>query len=541
VKDSAARWRACWPAIRFGGRVLVALLAASPLVLPVASGTTASATAPERDLTFAIDGDQITMDPQAEISATQAIIQLNMYDALVRFRPGTTTIVPSLATAWRVSGDGLTWTFTLRKGVKFHDGSPFNPQAVKFSIDRMKALNKGMAFVLKNVANVQPQGDDTVTIKLGKPDAIFFQGLPSAFIVSPTSFGPHMNEANAARWAYDHVSGTGPYMLRAWERGRRLEMAQFNNYWGGWDPRHAPNLVQLVVEDFNTRRLMLERGDIDFMLRLEDQPDAARALRQKPGIIVKSYPTLSITYIVMANHKGPLKDVRVRRALSYAVDHNAIQFLAYGFQAKQARGPLNSSIPYHDTTLLQYKRDVAKAKQLLAEAGFPNGGFRLQFGYVGTVDAQRRIVEIVQQNLAELGITVVPLPATYPALVGLFTDRERAPDLMNLNNHSPYADPDFTFSQYFASAAAGPGGSNAAWYSNAEVDRLIDEGRSSVSPAKRKEIYTRLQRIIVDDAPMIWNAELIFLMASRDNIKGFEYLPAFARSPGYLNHIYLSK
>jgi peptide/nickel transport system substrate-binding protein len=520
-----------------GLSLVIGLLPTAPAWLGQRSASAAS----DQTLTFAIDADQGTMDPQTTISATDAVPQLNLYEGLTRFKPDTTNIEPALATDWRASSDGLTWIFNLRKGVKFHDGSAFNAQAVKFSLDRTKTINQGMAFVLRNVTAVQPIGDYQVAIRLSKPDASFFVGLPSIRIVSPTSFDPHMSDSNATKWAYDHAAGTGPYQLVSWQRGSQLVFRQFDGYWGGWNYPHVNQVVQLTVPEFNTRRLMLQRGDIDFMIRIEDYPTAVPGLRSSAGVAIKVFPTLGQTYIAMDTGKAPLRDVRVRQAIAYAIDYDAIQFLAYGLQAKRAVGPLPSTIPYFDKTLVPVKHDVAKAKQLLTDAGYPNGGFTLQYGYIGTVDSQRRVVEIIQQDLAALGIQVQPRPMTSPVLLATFTKPNTTLDLVNVNIYSPYPDPDFVFSEVFATAAQGSAGLNASWYSNPEVDRLIAQGATSTLPTQRKQIYTRLQQIIVADAPMIWNAQLVFLIAARDYVKGFEYLPAFTRAPGYLNHIYLAK
>jgi peptide/nickel transport system substrate-binding protein len=497
-------------------------------------GRAAVAAAPEseRIFVYAIDADPSSLDPHTTTNATDNLIKLNVYEALLRFKPNTVTVEPWLATEWRVTPDGLTYNFTLRRGVKFHDGTEFDAAAAKFSMDRMKTINRGLGFVLRN-ATVAVTGRYTLRVSLSKYDASFFPGLASVMMVSPAAFGPRMAEENATRWAFNNAVGTGPFRFERWEVRRRIDMVKFQDYWGGWNRPHVDRIVHLVVQDSATRRLMLERGDVDVIFRLEDQPDDIRALRQRPGIAVRTFPTLSITYIVMATHRGPLRDVRVRKALSYAVDYNAIQFLAYGFQAKQARGPLNSTIPYWNRNLFQYKRDLDRARQLLAEAGHPRGGFSVEFGYVGTVDNQRRIVEIVQQNLAELGITVVPKPSTFPVLVASMQDPNRSPELFNLNNHSAYPDPDYTFSQFFHSSARGSGGLNGGWYSNPEADRLIEQGATTADPARRREIYTRLQTVIVNDTPMIWNAELVFVVAYRDYVKGLQYVPAFARSLGY--------
>jgi peptide/nickel transport system substrate-binding protein len=239
---------------------------------------------------------------------------------------------------------------------------------------------------------------------------------------------------------------------------------------------------------------------------------------------------------MMDTAKGPLRDIRVRRAISLAVNYATLQQIAYGGLAKQARGPLSSSIPYFDKTLTVPQRDIDKAKQMLAGTALATGG-TLTLGYVGTVDTQQRIVQILQANLSDLGISLTTRPSTYPVLLESFQNPDTTPDFVLLNNNSAYPDPDWTFSSFFVSAARAKGGTNAAWYSNPEVDQLTAEGRVTLDPAKRAVIYSRLQKTIVGDAPAIWNAETVFIVAYRDYVKGLQYVSAHTRSLGYLDHL----
>ena len=374
---------------------------------------------------FANNLDPTTLDPHIANDAQSNIFSLAFYEGLTRWKPNSLEIEPSLAESWDVSDDGLSWTFNLRSGVRFHDGSEFNAEAVQYSIERMRSINQGLAFVLDMVESIEVVDDLTVNIILAEPDITFFQGLPGVMMVSPSTFGDNDNDDNATEFAYDNVSGTGPYQLVSWERGRRLEIEKFDDYWGGWDQPHADRFILLVVEEPGTRRLMLEAGDIDILPKLEDQIDDVPALERNPSIIVETYPTLSNTYIVMANHQGPTADPLVRQALSYAFDYEAMIQVGFGGVGQQARGPLNSSILYFDENLFQYERDVERASELLAEAGYGPGDLDLTFGYVGSSGVQRRTAEILQASMADIGVNIVPLPQTWPTLLASFQDPDK--------------------------------------------------------------------------------------------------------------------
>lgn len=490
-------------------------------------------------IVFANNLDPTTLDPHIANDAQSNIFTLAFYEGLTRWKPNSLEIEPWLAESWEVSDDGLSWTFSLRRGVLFHDGTEFNGEAVRYSIERMKAINQGLAFVLDRVESVEVVDDYTVNISLSSPDITFFQGLPGVMMVSPTTFSAQNADDNSTTFAYDNEVGTGPYKLVSWERGRRLDITKFDEYWAGWDQPHVDGYVLLVVEEPGTRRLMLEAGDIDILPKLEDQIDDVPALERNPRLVVETFPTLSNTYIVMSNHKGPLADPLVRRAVSFAFDYDAMIQVGFGGVGKQARGPLNSSVLYHDEELFQYTRDVEQAQALLAEAGYAPGELQLSFGYVGSSGVQRRTAEILQSSLADVGIELVPLPQTWPTLVASFQDPDTSPDLLNLNNHSAFPDPDYTLARFFSSEAQGTAGLNGGFYSNSEVDALIEEGRATTDPVRRAEIYERIQELMVEDAPAIWNAEMAFMVGHASYIKNIQYVPAFSRTLGYLNYIYI--
>ncbi|MBM3449547.1 MAG: hypothetical protein FJX78_00885 [Armatimonadetes bacterium] len=192
--------------------------------------------------------------------------------------------------------------------------------------------------------------------------------------------------------------------------------------------------------------------------------------------------------------------------------------------AAQPRGPLNLSIPFFAPDTFQYQRDIVRARRLLQEAGYGRDKpLEVSFGYVGPSGVQRRTAEILQGYLGEVGIKVVPRPMTFPSLLGLMQKPETVPDIFNLNNHSAYPDPDYTFARFWHSCASGGGtGLNGGFYKNAEVDRLIDEARGISDAAKRKELYKCVQQLITDDAPAIWIANPVTVVVHRPYVKGFQ-------------------
>ncbi|MBM3525269.1 MAG: ABC transporter substrate-binding protein, partial [Alphaproteobacteria bacterium] len=350
--------------------LLCGVIALACLVTTVFPPSLAAAPAAARTLVFPNSQEPSTLDPHVATDTQSNVIILGIYESLVRFKPDTTEIEPNLATSWTASQNGLNWTFRLRPNVRFHDGSAMNAEAVVFSFNRLKTVGKGMAFVLDNVAEVRAVDAMTVAVRLSKYDVTFFQGLPSVMIVSPAAFGPQMGTDQAQRWAFSNASGTGPFRLATWTRGSRIEITKFDEYWRGWSQPHVDRILMVTVPEPGTRRLMFERGDADMLVKAEDQVDDLKVLQKRPEFTVKSFPTMSSIYLVMAGHRPPLNDVRVRRAISYAFSYKAMIEVAFGGLAAQPRGPLNPSIPFFAPDTFQYQRDIVRARRLLQEAGY---------------------------------------------------------------------------------------------------------------------------------------------------------------------------
>ncbi|MCL6449932.1 MAG: ABC transporter substrate-binding protein [Acetobacteraceae bacterium] len=526
-------------------RSLLALLVVVVLASSFAFGCAGRGAQPQgqptedQTLVFVNNLDPTTLDPHISNDAQSNIFTLAMYETLLRYKPNSTELEPWLAERYEVSKDGLEFTFYLRKGVKFHDGADLDAEAVKYSFERMKGVGMGLAFVLDPMAGIEAVDQYTVKITLSKPSVPFLQTIPNVFIVSPKSFKANVKDNDWGReWAYNHVAGTGPYRLTFWERGRRLQVEKFPDYWRGWQGKHIERLVLVVADEPGTRRLMLEAGDVDMMIKLEDQVDDVAALKAKEGITVVINPTLSATYIAMACNRPPFSDVRVRKAVSYAFDYQTHNDIAYGGYALQAQGILPKSMKFHNDKLFMYSCDPEKARQLLAEAGYA-GGFNADFCYVGSSGVQRRTSEILQSSLAKVGIQVAPSPMTWPTLLAKFQDPKTVPDMYNLNMHAAYPDPDYVLSRWVHSNATGQRGFNGGCYSNPRVDQLIDQGLVTYDEREREAMYKEVQEILVEDAPYIWVANPQYIVAMRSYVKNFSYVPAFSRTLGYVYDMYI--
>ena len=316
-------------------------------------------------VTYAAGADPDNLDPaNAESNPSEAVNRM-MYENLARFDEKL-KIVPGLASKWQQSKDGLTWTFFLRKGVKFHDGTPFNAEAVKVFVERMigpeKPSRSGLYVPFVNTVEVVD--DYTVKINLKAPFAFFLNNLAhsASGIVSPTALKTLGKDISRK------PVGTGPFKFVEWIHGDHITMVRNDQYWGG-KPKLDKIIVKTVKED-SARVMMLQSGDAHLIVRIPSE-DIAR-LEKDPKIKLDSTETLRVLYISINCSKKPFTDVRVRQALNYAVDKESIVKNLY-----QGRALVSSGIVAPLTTgyvrVQGYSYDPEKAKKLLAEAGFPNG------------------------------------------------------------------------------------------------------------------------------------------------------------------------
>ncbi len=347
-----------------------------------------------------------TMDPQVTVDniAWRAIYYC--YDRLVQLKGGATDVAPQLAESWTISPDGKTYTFRLRSGVKFADGAAFDAQAVEFSFTRLFKMGKGAAGLWDGVldaSGITVVNPATIRFTPKTPFAPFLGSLATnqASVVSPGVMKHETGGDLAQAWLAGNSAGTGPFFLKEWRRGERIVLERNPNYWGA-----RPALRQVIIRnipDPAVLRDLLERGEVDMGEALtEDQLDA---IKGRPGITVSESPSFLATSLYLNNRNRYLENVKVRQAISYAVDYAGIIRGVKKGRAVQMRGPIPQGMAGHDKAVFQYSRDVARARRLLNEAGHPQG-FELGLLIDPGIREWADIATIVQANLAEVGIRV---------------------------------------------------------------------------------------------------------------------------------------
>ena len=527
-------------ALPVGLAVLLTAAACAPAPQAPAAPTSASPTqaaAPAatagggKTLVFAYtSSDPTTMDPAIANESQANIIVLSTYEPLVQYKSGTTEIGPRLATEWKLSDDGKTYTFKLRPNVKFSTGAPFNAAAVKYSFERLAGLGEGPAFVLAGVFDHVDVVDDlTANVVLKTPVGHFLSMLPKVFMVNPAFVKEHATSDDpwAKQYLYDHVDGTGPFSVERWDHNQQVVFVKNPTYWGLPDRPKLDRATFRIIPDASTEQLLLEKGDLDVWG--QGIPlDAVERLKANPNVKVAEDNTLVEQYIQVSQVKPPLDDPRVRKAIALAFDYKGFIDGVYLGHATQPQGVMARGIPFHDDSLPILQKDIPQAKQLLADAGHPNGGFDLEYVAVSNDPPERGAGLILQEGLKELGINLKVVEQTWPTMVGRMqtNDRTQNMDLYGYYRFPSYADPDAYFFGPFHTSQQIKG-YNGTFYGNAETDALIDKGRTSTDATQREQIYKQLQKRLLDDTAALFVANPTSIIAYRTSVKGYAYQPAW--------------
>jgi peptide/nickel transport system substrate-binding protein len=439
-----------------------------------------------------------TWDPSASYS-TEVMYMANCYEPLVYANPtgSAEPFSPALATEWTAAADGLSWTFKLREGVKFHDGTPFNADAAKYSIDRTMELNLGAAYLLSPIKEVKVVDEYTVEFVLSDP-------APMDRIMSADyatwMFSPATEGKDQAWWDEGNEAGTGPYMLESYTADQEAVFTANPDWWGGWEDNQFKKVVVQFVGDAGTQRQLLESGEVDVINQVaRDQVDALKA---NPDLVVYTGPSLNSYLMFFNTERKPLDNEKVRQALSYAVPYEDLIAIGAGGFGTQSRGPVPIDLwPNTDGTVRQYTTDFDKAEQLLSEAGYPGGGFNLELTHASENSNEAAFTPLIKEAFAKVGVTVdikAQLNETYSAKA-----RGNPEDRQDLAIQLWWPSlPDGVDNLVPMFGTEEEVGYNWSYWYNEEFDKLVAEGfkLSATDPDAALVAYDEAQNMLVDQA-----------------------------------------
>jgi len=483
---------------------------------------------PAGTLVVGLVAEPVNLDPPQVTDLNSNRVGRRIVETLVTFPEESTQIVPGLAESWTISKDGLQYTFKLRRGITFHDGTPLNAEAVKFSIERQinpshPAYKLGKYpfanFFFGNVKAVEVLSEERVAFLLNEARASFIAVLAqgAASIVSPTA---------VMKWGPDyptHPVGTGPFRFASWDRGQRVVLEKNPTYWK-YPVKVERVIYRPIVED-QARLTELLTGTLDVIVGVP--ADFVSQLEQNAKITLLKQVGAHVWYLGMNNQKKPFDDKRVRQALNYAVNKDAIVKDVLKGTGAASRGPVLPGTWGADPALKPYPYDPERAKKLLAEAGYPSGfSTTLWVPESGSgMQAPVAMSTVMQSNLKAVGVNVSLQTMEWGAYLAKLRTKEQ--ELFALSWMAGTEDPDMVMYPLLHSSQWTPVGPNRALYKNARFDTLLQQARLTTDQAKRAQLYREAQRVLVDDAPWVFVDHEIQIAALSKRVQGFKLHPSF--------------
>ncbi|MBN8631469.1 MAG: ABC transporter substrate-binding protein [Rhodobacterales bacterium] len=466
------------------------------------------------------------LDPSTSFS-NDGLVLSNVYESLTRYIPGTgdspAKVEPLLAESWETSADGLSWTFRLRAGVKFHDGTDLTAAAVKGSIDRTVKIGGGAAFIWSAVTAIEAPDPATVVFRLSSPqplDVIAAAGF-AAWIMSPAALDKDNAWFNAG-----NDGGTGPFRIDRYEPGQRVVASRFTDHWGGVPEGGFDTAVFEVVEDSVLAQSMIEGGQADWTYGLPY--DNLDSLMANPDLSVVSNPSFVTLTGFYNTRRAPLDRAKVRQALSLAFPYDDVIQAATAGLGSRAHGVIPAGIWGHDPDAPIPQTDLDAARALLAEEGLADSGLELTMTYATSEPLEAVAGELWKANLETLGITLTLQPMAWEAQWELAkADPTAAQDIFVMYWWPTYVTPYDYLVNLFHSEEAPM--FNLGYYSNPAFDKMIDEAAalSGTDRAKAEEMFKAAQRILVEEAAAVFILDTPNIHVLRSDVKGYVDNPAY--------------
>ncbi|PLS16138.1 ABC transporter substrate-binding protein [Bacillus sp. M6-12] len=458
----------------------------------------------EKQLIVASDQDPVGLDPHKTPAASSVRVYSLIYDRLVHM-DSEMKIVPALAEKWNISEDGKSITFNLVKGVKFHNGREMTSEDVKFSFERI--LNPDTGSTVKSyfssIAKIETPDAQTVVFHLSAPDAAF---LNNASVASAAIVPKEVKDLNT------EAVGTGPFILDKMEAGQFVTLKKNPDYYNK-DRVKVDSIKFNIMKDESQRTAALRSGKVDVA---SISADTASLLEKAKNVEVKGYQSMEYSYLGINTAKKPFNDVKVRQAISFAIDRQAIVDTVWKGKAALT-GPISPAAEQWATDagkLPGYKQDTNKAKSLLAEAGYPDG-FDTTIYTASTYPDMIDSAQVIQEQLKAIGVNAQIKQLEWGAYIEMWKSKNT--DLLVGRNTSG-TDPDRSTRYFFSTE----GSANVWNYSNKEFDSIVQKALETNDENQRKTYYDQAQTILAEENPNLFLASPMNFYAVSGRVQGFE-------------------
>lgn len=500
--------------------VTIAAVAAGALALAACSTSTnansSGTSARAKTLIIAENEVPATFDPIQADNSTVDEVTLPAYNTLVKY-DDTGKIVGELATQFTVASDGKSVSMTLRSNVTFHDGTKLTANDVKYTLDRDKKINIGVASFLTSYSSTTVQDPTHLTINLSTPSGPFLGSLSRVYVVNGALVQKNAGTDDGQKWLSTHDAGSGPYILKGYTPNQEADFTKYANYWQGWSGQ-ADNVQFKYMSDAATERSALLNNDVD--LAMDIDPNDWASFQSNSSYVVKKSPTNVVLYAFFKISGGITENKDLREAIAYAYNYpQHITNILHG-AGQKVIGPVPSGMQCYDPNVAQPTYDPAKAKQLLASSGLTN--VTVTMTYLKATAEMEQAAALLQSNLKAIGVTLNLKAITYPEYAELAKSNKTTPDLGMIYAFPAIPDPDAIMYQNFDSRFIG-GGQNWGGYKNATVDQIVEQAQQLTDLGQRCKLYNQAESIVANDYVAINMANSEYVTIYNKRLSGYTY------------------
>jgi peptide/nickel transport system substrate-binding protein len=500
-------------------------LAVVTLLIASFGGAVTPAAAQTR-FVFANESNYDTMDPHAAFDVGRVAVRLNLYDGLYRWLDNPPVLNPWLAESHTISPDGLTYTFKLRRGAKFHDGVEITADDVVYSMERILALKKGAASLLATmVAPGATKAVDKYTVQftLTKPSAIFMAVIPEIHVVNAALLKKHEKDADwGGAWLTSNEAGSGSYTLSRYDPVIGFIAKRNPSHFLPWGPKYIDEIEFRHIKEDNTRVLGMIKGDYQGTGGYLPN-DQVKRLREAPNVKMVEAESMRIMLFQINNQRAPLNDVNVRRAISYAFDYDGFNKEILGGSVERNPVPIPNNLWGVPKDVKGYTYDVDKAKQELARAKVKVDR-PLTVGYLTGFSQTEQAATVMANGLRKIGIESKLMGELWPTMVDRMKKPETSPDLVVYWISTYYADPNNWIGEMFHSGQWGTFKASS-FYKNVKVDELLDSALKTTDRKVREKAYQDAARIVLDEAAGVWIYNTKYFGPWAKTLEGIRFSP----------------
>ena len=487
----------------------------------------------EKDVFVSGDNLPQNLDPHQIFDVPMQLYALNTYDTLYRYEGNPPEMQPWLAESHESSPDGLVWTFRLRKGAKFHDGSEVTAEDVVYSFRRVLALGKAPSGAFRPVlkpTNATAPDSHTVRFELDKPYAPFLAAIPIVSIVNPRAIKPHESGDDwGAAWLASNEAGSGAYRLdpATYMPLERVDLARFDDHFLGWSDNPSPvNKAQIrPTKETSTRVLALLKGSID-MTDSYLPTDQVERIQKSKGVYIEKNLSMRTFIIRMNNQKPPLDNINMRKCFAHAFNYTGfIQEILKGY-AERDPTPMPNNLWGYPKDAAGYDYDLKKAKAYCDKAKAEGAPVNrpIEIHTQSQLEQTIQAAQVLQSDLTSIGINLKLVNSTWANITTNTSKPESTPDLWVHWVSTYFVDPENWVGQMYDSQFHGTWKASS-WYRNPQVDALLRKARETVDRQARQDMYEEATRLVVADSPDIWIYNTVEIRGLSDRVKGFRFSP----------------